>query len=193
MSARSATAEDGRRAAWSHTWGTTPAERRRAFPCDPLMTHPDGTYYRGVAIEAAPHVIFRWLCQLRVAPYSYDWIDNRGRQSPQRLIPGLDQLEVGQDVMTIFELVDFERDGHFTIRIKRDGPALRVFGDIAGSYVIVPSGPHRCRLLVKLLVHYPRGVRGWAMRTLLPWGDLVMMRRQLLTLKSLAERTTAGA
>jgi hypothetical protein len=134
-------------------------------------------------------VIFRWLCQLRVAPYSYDWIDNRCRRSPRQLIADLDQLQLGQDVMTIFELVDFARDRHITIRMKRGGSAWRLFGNIAGSYCIIAHGPRTCRVLVKLLVRYPPGLHGWVMRTFLPWGDLVMMRRQLLTLKSLAERT----
>ena len=44
-----------------------------------------------------------------------------------------------------------------------------------------------CRLLVKLLVRYPGGVYGAFLRAFLPWGDLVMMRKQLLTLKALAE------
>ena len=55
--------------------GHTAAERRLAFPCDSLLTHADAAYYRSVTMHAAPpQVTFRWLCQLRVAPYSYDWI-----------------------------------------------------------------------------------------------------------------------
>ena len=177
----------------AHTWGTEPAERTLSFPCDELMSDADAVYFRGVTIHAVPSVVFRWLCQLRIAPYSYDWIDNGGRQSPRRLTPGADVLEVGQDVMSIFDLASFDRDRHLTIRIKRRSSAERTFGDIVGSYVVVPKSPGRCRLLVKLLVRYPRGVRGWLMRTLLPWGDLVMMRRQLLTLKALAEQTIAIA
>jgi hypothetical protein len=94
--------------------------------------------------------------------------------------------------MTIFELVDFALDSHLTIRIKHGDAAFQIFGDIAGSYLIVPKDPQTCRLLVKLLVQYPAGLRGWVMRALLPWGDLVMMRRQLLNLKSLAEQTLLG-
>jgi len=178
---------------WGHTWGTTPTERQLGFPCDRLIAHPDAVYHRGVSVQASPQLIFRWLCQLRVAPYSYDWIDNRGRQSPRQLIAGLEHLEIGQDVMTIFELADFSPDSHLTIRSKRNSGALNIFGDLAGSYVIVQQTPNACRLLVKLLVRYPSGLRGWLMRRLLPWGDLVMMRRQLLNLKSLAEQGTFDA
>jgi hypothetical protein len=154
-----------------------------------VITQPDAALYRGVTINAPAETVFRWLCQMRIAPYSYDWIDNGGRQSPRELTPGLDQLAIGQDVMTIFELVAFERNHHLTLRMKRGSRAAKTFGDIAVSYLIVETSPSACRLLVKLIGKYPDSLRGRLMKALLPWGDLVMMRRQLLNLKQLAEQT----
>lgn len=173
-----------------HSWGTTTAERQLAFPCDGLITGADDSVFRGVTIHASPATVFRWLCQMRVAPYSYDWIDNGGQLSPQQLIPGLENLEVGQEVMRIFALVDFERDRNLTIRLKSGTRASRTFGDLAVSYLIVPGKTDSCRLLVKLIGLYPPGAKGRFMRAFLPWGDLIMMRRQLLNLKKLAESTT---
>jgi hypothetical protein len=145
-----------------------------------------------VTIQASPAIVFRWLCQMRAAPYSYDWIDNGGRQSPRELAPGLENLEVGQNVMRIFDLVDFERDRYLTIRVKPGTRAARSFGDIAVSYVIVAGQNDCCRLLVKLIAKFPSGIKGRLMHAVLPWGDLVMMRRQLLNFKQLAERNIAG-
>ena len=179
-------------ASLSQTWGTELEERRLAFPCDRLIAHPDAAVYRGVTIKASPEVIFRWLCQMRIAPYSYDWIDNFGRQSPRRLTLGLDQLAIGQDVMTIFELVDFAFHQHLTIRIKPDTLSSRIFGDVVVSYLIIPKNGTTGRLLVKLVVRYPGGVIGQLDRIYLPWGDLIMMRRQLLNFKELAERRAAA-
>jgi hypothetical protein len=134
--------------------------------------------------------VFRWLCQLKLAPYSYDWVDNWGRRSPQELVPGAEELEAGQRVMAIFELVDFEPDRHLTLLLVR---ARRIFGDVAVTYLVVPDGADRCRLVVKLLVNHPGPA---VLRPLVRWvgplGDLVMMRRQLLNLKRLAERTAAA-
>lgn len=165
-------------------WGVKPEETYLNFPCDRLIGPFDSAYFRGITILSSPETIFRWLCQMRVAPYSYDWVDNFGRQSPQRLIPGLDKLENGQDVMMIFEIEDFEIDRSITIRLKRK---LRFSGDVAISYTIVPRESGGCRLLVKILVNYPRWIAGWLMRIIFPWGDLVMMRRQLMNFKELAE------
>jgi hypothetical protein len=173
----------------SHNWGTTATERELVFPCDRILSNPDDSLFRGVTIRALPAIVFRWLCQMRVAPYSYDWIDNGGRQSPRELSPGLEQLEVGLDVMRIFELVDFERDRHLTIRVKAGTRAARSFGDIAVSYMIVAGQNNCCRLLVKLIANFPSGIKGRIMRAFLPWGDLVMMRRQLLNFKQLAEKS----
>jgi hypothetical protein len=171
----------------SRTWGTDAGERDLIFPCDEIIPAPDDAVYRGITIAAHPHVVFRWLCQMRVAPYSYDWIDNLGRPSPRELTPALEQLAIGQTVMRDFELVDFAADQHLTLRVK--SALMTHFADVAVSYQIVPQGERVSRLLVKVLVRYRRGMVGWLMRHVLPWADLVMMRRQLLNFKQLAERT----
>jgi hypothetical protein len=167
------------------SWHTSERERRLPFPCDAHLAEPDDIYFRGIDIQAPPAVVFRWLCQLRVAPYSYDWIDNFGRRSPRELTPGLEQLRVGQRVMTIFELVEFEQDRHLTIRLRRAGI---FFGEVAVSYVISPREPGGCRLLAKVPMRHSRRLPGWRLRhAAMPWLDLVMMRKQLLTFKELAE------
>lgn len=173
----------------SQTWGTTTNERELRFPCDRVIAEPDASAWRGITIKAAEKIIFRWLCQMRAAPYSYDWLDNGGRQSPRELTPGLADLATGQTVMRIFDLVDFATDQHLTIRLKPSGSATKVFGDIAVSYTIIPTAHASCRLLVKLVVKYAPGIRGRLMKPLLPWGDLIMMRRQLLNFKTLAEKS----
>jgi hypothetical protein len=63
-------------------WGVSKQEQALPFPCDAHLSEPDDVYFRGVDIQAPEASVFRWLCQLRVAPYSYDWIDNLGRRSP---------------------------------------------------------------------------------------------------------------
>jgi hypothetical protein len=171
----------------SRSWGCSAAERALAHPCDALLPGADEALFRGVDVDAPARVAFRWLCQLRVAPYSYDWIDNLGRRSPRSLTPGLDRLERGQRVMTIFELADFARDEHLTLWL-RSASGRQLFGECAVSYVVAPTSERTCRLRVKFLVRYPRGVFGALVKAFLPWGDLVMMRKQLLTLKALAER-----
>ncbi|HEX4959405.1 MAG TPA: hypothetical protein VF173_01105 [Thermoanaerobaculia bacterium] len=169
-------------------WGVEPAETSIDFPCDHLPEELDADcYFRGVTVHAPPATTFRWLCQLRAAPYSYDWIDNYGRQSPRQLIPGLENLQIGQTVMRIFKLIDFETDRHLTCRIKPATPSICLFGDVVVSYLIVPRSDRECRLLAKLRVSYPRGPLGSLMRLVLPAGDLVMMRRQLMNLKRWAE------
>jgi hypothetical protein len=171
----------------AYTWGTSESERRLPFPCDNHVERAEAAYFRGITVRASPASLFRWLCQMRAAPYSYDWIDNGGRRSPRALTPGLEDLAIGQSVMRIFTLVDFAKDRHLTLRIKHGTGAFSLFGDLAITYLIVPETLERCRLLVKIVARYPRGFTGALMQWGLPWGDFVMMRRQLLNFRSLAE------
>ena len=170
-------------------WGSAPAERAMAFPCDHYVSEPDDVVFRAVDVGVPPPLVFRWLCQLRAAPYSYDWIDNLGRRSPRALTPGLEELAEGQRVMTIFELAEFEPDRQLTLRLRNP----RLLRDLAVTYLVVPADEQRSRLLVKMLVAYRGGrIGAFAAGTPLALGDLVMMRRQLLNLKLLAEETAAA-
>ena len=171
-----------RRASAVGTWGSAPKEREAAYPCDGLIDHAE-VVFRAVDVDAPARLVFRWVCQLRKAPYSYDWIDNLGRRSPWELMEGLDRLEVGQRFMTVFRLVSFEEGRSITL-----ASTTALFGRVVCTYRVVSTWPDRCRLVVKLLFSVAPGPRGWITRRLLPAGDLVMMRKQLLTLKALAER-----
>jgi hypothetical protein len=169
-------------------WGTTPDERARRFPCDDVLPDHEQALFRAVTVAAPPPVVFRWLCQMKLAPYSYDLIDNRGRRSPQHLVPGVERLVVGERVL-IFELASFAVDEHLTLVVR----GHRVFGDVAMSYVVVPHGEGASRLVGKVAIVPVGGVAGAVLRHVLPLGDLVMMRRQLLNLKALAETTPPSA
>ena len=164
------------------TWGSTPHERQAHYPCDDLIDRPDALF-RAVDVGAPAAMVFRWLLQLRQAPYSYDWLDNGGRRSPRHLSDGLDRLEVGHTFMRIFRLASFEDGRSITL-----DSTTALFGRVVVTYRVVPVGAYQSRLVAKLIVSGPPGLRGWVMGRLLPAGDLLMMRKQLLTLKALAER-----
>ncbi len=160
-------------------WGSTDEERAQSYPCDRHLPDANSALYRAVDVAAPAALLFRWLCQLRVAAYSYDWLDNGGRQSPRTRDPKNEELAVGQPVMAIFRLAEFEVDRHLTLLLSRPGR----YGAVAVTYQVTPA-PGGSRLLVKIASR-PR-LR--ILHSLLAVGDFIMMRKQLLTLKSLAEK-----
>ena len=172
------------------SWGVTAAERDRVYPCDTLLAQPADRLLRGVDVAAPADVVYRWVCQFRAAPYSYDWIDNLGRRSPRRPLPWCWDLEVGQIFSRIFTLESFVVGEHLTVRMA-PGRSARVFGDIVLTYAVVPVGPERSRLLAVIRGTVPAGrsaaLRNWA----LGWGDLLMMRKQLRTFAQLAAQEHA--
>ena len=171
-------------------WGSTAAERAASYPCEGFVPDADLAVFRAIDISAPVEIVYRWLCQLRVAPYSYDLLDNLGRRSPRELTPGLEELEVGQRIMTIFHLASFARDRHLTIVC--DGVGRKLLGNVSSTYAVAPSG-EGSRLVLKLVAIPPvGGLFGAAYRRVMPWFDLLMMRKQFLTLKRLAEETAAA-
>ncbi len=158
-------------------WGATASECAAVTPCDALAPNAGTRADRAISVDALPATTFGWLCQLRVAPYSYDLVDNFGRRSPRQRDPELTHLEVGQRFMTMFTLQSFA-DGE-QITLQANGVAV--------TYAVAPRGAG-CRVHVRVRFEGSRFVG-----RLLALGDLVMMRKQLLTLKALAEREAATA
>jgi hypothetical protein len=165
-------------------WGSTAAEEAASYPCDRLLPDAEQWLFRAVDVAAPAPVTFRWLCQLRVAPYSYDWIDNFGTPSPRELTPGLEDIAPGQRAVAIFTIAEVEPGESITLHAPRS-----IFGEVAMTYRAVPVDDRRSRLVAKIGVVYPGGVHGAVLRDVLPFGDLVMMRKQLATLAGLAAKT----
>jgi hypothetical protein len=159
-------------------WNVTDAETRRSFPCDELVPDPRLQAWRGVTVHAPPQAVWPWVTQIRLGPYSYDWIDNLGHRSPSQLYK-LPEPTPGEPFTTAL-------GGHRFGRILGVAPGEALTGRIMGaviSYVIVPNGS-TTRLLMKIVM-----ARGRLVLPLISLGDLVMSRRQLLNLAQLAEKS----
>jgi hypothetical protein len=170
--------------AWN--WNATSDEEKGLFPCDRYMTSEYRSLIRAIDVSAPADTVFRWICQLKIAPYSYDWLDHGWRQSPRQLTPGLEQLELGQNFM-IGRIVEFEQNCQITCLIQ---PELESkLGQTALTYLVKNIPPSASRIVVRINI----GAQNWLerfRRFLLAWGDLIMMRKQLMTIKALAERNS---
>ncbi len=159
-------------------WGVTATETARRYPCDELVPTPAMQAWRGVTVQARAEQVWPWVAQLRLGPYSYDWIDNLGRRSPRELRDLPDPV-VGEPFMSV-------AGGRPLGRIESVKLGEQLTGTLAGtvmSYVLVQiDDGRRTRLLLKLVTS-----RGRLFAPLLSAGDLIMARRQLLNLAALAE------
>ena len=157
-------------------WGVTAEEQALHYACDEFVDAPRLRAWRGVDIAAPAESVWPWVAQVRVAPYSYDWVDNRGRRSPQTLL-GLPEPVVGEA---------FTASGGRPLgRIVHVDPGRSLTATILGAhltYAVVAAAPAQTRLLLKVVMD-----AGPVLAQAVCLGDLVMARRQLLNWRRLAE------
>jgi hypothetical protein len=83
------------------TWGATAEEATCRYPGDELVPDPDGGATMAAVLPAPPGKIWPWLVQMgggRGGWYSWDWVDNNGKPSADRIVPEWQSLEVGQQL-----------------------------------------------------------------------------------------------
>ena len=177
---------------WQLRWGATDEEVARAMHGDDVVQSPTFNATRAVTIQARPEEIWPWLVQIgckRAGWYSYDWIDNLGIPSANRIVPELQHLEVG-------DLIPFSPDGKQGMWIKAFERNRWILwwdkkGDATWYWGLYPFEESHTRLITRNRVRYT-----WR----LPWvlyylledvGDIVMMRKCLLGIKRRAEMLAA--
>ncbi len=168
-------------------WGVTEAETRLRYGCDDLVPAPVLELWRGVTVETPAEALWPWVGQVRLAPYSYDWIDNLGRRSPREL-RGLPAPAVGDRFAGSGRIVTVSPGEELTAQLGRAGGPV---GRTLMSYRLVPSAAGT-RLLLKVAVE-AGGPLTRLLLAVLPVGDLVMARKQLLTLKALCEKDSQSS
>jgi hypothetical protein len=156
-------------------WGVTDAETRRHYGCDDVVPDPTLQAWRGVTVRADPATVWARLRQVRLAPYSYDLIDNLGRTSPREL------RDVPEPVPGDPFTRAFGRDQGRVVAVD---PGRELTARIMGAHMSYAVLPHAdgTRLLLKVVARTSR----WTAPAV-SVGDLVMARKQLLTLQALAE------
>ncbi|MBI3979863.1 MAG: hypothetical protein HY331_16935 [Chloroflexi bacterium] len=169
-------------------WGATDEEVHRALPGDEAVQRPTFVATRAVTVKAPPAAVWPWLVQIgfgRAGWYSYDWIDNLGRPSAERIIPELQHVAVGDFV----PLGPGENAGFWVRAFEPNRWLLWAdkTGGVTWLWALYPLDKHHTRLITRVRLRY-RWTSPWILfHLLLDIGDIVMMRKCLLGIKRRAE------
>ena len=155
------------------------------MPGDDLLPAGAASTTRAIAIDAEPEAVFPWLLQIgygRGGWYSYDWIDNDGKPSVDRIDPALQDLAVGDRIEMVpgFGPVVTEiGSGHHIVAAgETDSWCL----------LVEPIGDGRSRLISRWRQDWPRAFATSIWIALADPGAFVMEQRMLRRIRDLAER-----
>jgi hypothetical protein len=176
---------------WQHHWGATSEEINRPMPGDELVADPSMNATRAVSVQASPEDIWPWIVQMgykRGGFYSFDYFDNDGIPSAERIIPEYQNLKAGD----LIPLGDYEGFGIRVISMESYTSLVWQFekGPWGGNtwvWGLYPQGPNHTRLVSRLRATYD-----WEYPDFMPWLfidtlEILMMRKCLLGIKLRAE------
>ncbi len=174
----------------------TPAETARTLPGDDLISNPVGTMNHAITIHRARRNVWPWLAQMgsgRAGWYAYDFIDNGGRKSAERILPEYQQVGIGSlfpalpGVKEAFLVARCELEKHLVLSVRTPDGGYQT----TWTFVLEEPRPGQTRLIVRGRVaegYGPFGLPQWAALLLGRPAHFIMQRKQLLSIKSRAER-----
>lgn len=168
---------------WQRRWGATDDEVARTMPGDELLRPDAPTTTRAITIAAPPSAVFPWLLQIgfgRGGWYSYDWIDNDGKPSLERIDPALQDLAVGDRIEMLPGfgpvVAEIEPDHHLVAAGDTDTWCL----------LVEPITDGRTRLISRWRQDWPRSFGTSVWIVLADPGAFVMEQRMLRRIRDLA-------
>lgn len=179
---------------WQTRWGATLDEVTRRLPGDDVVVAPQYSATNAITVDAAPRAVWPWLVQMgaygRAGWYAIDRFDNAGVPSAWEVVPGLQDLKIG-DVMA----TDRSGDGFLVEAID---PARSLVLSIrsteavtSAALVLEPTADGRTRLVLRLRLRAGRTPRGLGYRALMEVGHVIMTRRMLFGIKARVESLAA--
>lgn len=169
---------------WQRRWGATDEEVQRRMPGDDLLRPDAPSTTRAITVDAPPEDVFRWLVQIgygRGGWYSYDWIDNDGKPSVERIDPALQRLAVGDRIEMLPGLgptvSEIAPDHHIVGRGENDSWCL----------LVEPTPVERTRLISRWRQDWPKSIGTSVWKALADPGAFVMEQRMLRRIRDLAE------
>lgn len=169
---------------WHASWGATGDEVIRSMPGDAIIDNAASTT-RAIGIAADPAQIWPWLVQIgygRAGWYSYDWIDNDGKPSADRIVSELQILKIGDTIEMLPgfgpELIEIKPGNYFVAGDEESGTwCLALYPTDRG-----------CRLVSRWRQAWsPHGLAGRFFVLISDPGAFIMEQKMLRGIKKRAE------
>jgi hypothetical protein len=173
----------------------TPDERARSLAGDELIPKPIGSVNHAITIRRPPRDVWPWLTQMganRAGWYAYDFIDNGGNASAERILPGYQEIRVG----SVFPALASAKDVFVVAQCEPERSLVLSWRLPNGQYqttwafVLNQPQPGQTRLIVRGRVapgYHPFGLPEWFALRVGRVAHFIMERKQLLGIARRAE------
>lgn len=173
----------------------TAAEYAQNLAGDELIPSPIGTVNHAITIHRSPHDVWPWLAQMgagRAGWYSYDFIDNGGRRSAERILPEFQHVTVG----SVFPAIPGAGDVFVVVQCEPERSLVLSWrlpdgrDQTTWAFVLEQPQPDQTRLIVRGRVasgYRPYGLPQWVALLLGRPAHFIMQRKQLLSIRRRTE------
>ncbi len=173
----------------------TRQECAQSLAGDSLISNPIGAVNHAITIHRPPRDVWPWLVQMgshRAGWYTYDYIDNGGQHSSERVLPQYQDIRPGM----IFPALPGAKDVFVVAQYEPEKSLVLAWQSPDGRYqtswafVLEESQPGQTRLLVRGRVapgYRPYGLPEWLAVGLARPAHFVMQRKELLGIARRAE------
>lgn len=170
-------------------------EKSARLAGDQLILYPVGSVNHAITIRRPPHNVWPWLVQMgaeRAGWYSYDFIDNGGHASAERIVPEYQKIAVG----AIYPALPGARDVFVVAQYEPEKSLVLAWRLPNGKYqttwcfALEPLGTDQTRLIVRGRVagnYHPYGLPQWVALPVGRMAHFIMERKQLTGIARRAE------